>query len=93
MEAFWMVSPQIKGTSFFLSHPNIHSENDLAESTTEFTYYTDNKIIDPSKYNILLIQSNCLVVLNNSEYLVDLTKKYISINQNLFGLIVCDTLP
>ena len=38
------------------------------------------------QHNICLIQSNCLVVLTKSEYLVDSTKKFVSIKQNLFDL-------
>ena len=38
--------------------------------------------------NIWLIQSNCLVVLTKSEYFMDSTKKFISINQNLFDLTI-----
>ena len=36
--------------------------------------------------NIWLIEPNCLIVLIKSEYLVNSTKKFISINQDLFDL-------
>ena len=35
------------------------------------------------------IQSNCMAVLTKSKYLVNSTKKCISLNQNLFHLTKC----
>ena len=55
----------------------------LAGSTTEFTSYQNVSLI---QQNIWLIQSNFLIVLTKSEYLVDSIKKFISINQDLFDL-------
>ena len=56
---------------------SLRSENNLVK--------TIKCLVDPTKYLVDSI-SNCLVVLAKSKYLVDLTKKFISINQNLFDL-------
>ena len=45
--------------------------------------FTTKSLVVPTKH-FVRFQPNYLVVLIKSEYLLDSTKKYISINQNLF---------
>ena len=73
----------------------MYSENNLVKTTKFLLVQLQNLLImktakclvDPTKYFVDSIK--LFIALTKLEYLVDLTKKFILINQNLFDLSKC----